>query len=196
MIGVERRICLGEVRGRLNDVDRFAASGIGLDRGTVRLVEGQPGWPALAEAVRDELTVGLAGRAIAIEHIGSTAVAGLVAKPILDFAVGIRDDVEPLSLQPTLERLGWQFRTDAGDEGGLLFVLETRPMHRVAHVHVVAHHGLQWRNYLRLRDRLRIEAAARNTYCAAKLRLGERFPNDRGGYTAGKAAVIRSLLDG
>ena len=176
-------------------MDRFASSELGLDRGTVHLVESQPGWAAVAESVRDELAFALADSAISIEHIGSTAVPGLVAKPILDLAIGVRDDIDPLTLRPTLERLGWQFRTDAGDEGGLVFVLETQPRHRVAHVHVVVHGGSQWRNYLQLRDRLRIDAGARNTYRAAKLSLGERFPSDRAAYTAGKASVIRSLLD-
>lgn len=176
-------------------MDRFVSSGLGLRRGTVRLVEAQPAWVTLAEAVCDELAVALVDCAIAIEHIGSTAVPDLVAKPILDFAIGIRDDIEPLSLQPTLERMGWQFRADAGDEGGFVFVLETQPLHRVAHVHVVMYGGPQWRKYLQFRDRLRVDAAARGIYGAAKLTLGEQFPSDRGAYTAAKAAVVRSILD-
>ena len=180
----------------LNDVDRFASAGLGLDRGTVHLVEVQPGWAALAETVRVELAVALADRAIEIEHIGSTAVARLVAKPILDFAIGIRDDVEPLSLQSPMEQIGWEFRADAGEQGGLVFVLETQPMHRVSHAHVVAYGDSQWRNYLQLRDLLRINADARSVYRAAKSGLAERFPSDRGAYTLGKAGVVRSLLDG
>lgn len=175
-------------------MDRFASSGLGLDRGTVRLVAAQPGWAALAEAMRQELAAALADRALGIEHIGSTAVPDIVAKPILDFAIGISDDVEPLSLQPTLERLGWQFSTNAGDEGGSVFVLETRPMHRVAHAHVVVYGDAQWRDYLRLRDRLRADATARDTYGAEKLSLGARFPGDRGAYTAGKSAIVHLLL--
>lgn len=182
--------------GRLKHVDRFASSGLGLDRGTVRLVQVQAGWTALAETVRDELVAALADRAIAIEHIGSTAVAGLVAKPILDFAIGVRDSIQPIGLQLPMEGLGWEFRTDAGEEGGLVFVLETQPMHRVAHAHVVVYGDSQWRNYVQLRDLLRTDVTARTAYGTEKLRLAERFPSDRGAYTAGKAGVIRSLLDG
>lgn len=176
-------------------MDRFASSGLGLDRGIVRLVEAQAGWGALAETVCEELAVALGDRAIAIEHVGSTAVPGLLAKPILDFAVGIRDDIEPPSLTSTLERLGWQFRADAGDEGGFVFVLETQPEYRVAHAHVVVYDSSQWCNYLRLRDRLRCDAEARAAYHSAKLALAERFPNDRAAYTAGKAGIICALLD-
>ena len=128
---------------------------------------------------RAQLAVALADEGIGIEHIGSTAIPGLVAKPILDFAVGIGDDIESFDLQPRLERLDWQFRTGAGDEGGLVFVLETRAMHRVAHIHVVDCGDLQWRNYLRLRTRLRMDAAARDAYGAAKVALAARFPSDR-----------------
>ena len=58
---------------------------------------------------------------------------------------------------PAIERLGYQFRGDKGDSGGLLFVLEDRPAHRIGHVHVVPYGSEKWRQYLAFRDRLRID---------------------------------------
>ena len=84
-----------------------------------------------------------------------------MAKPILDLAAGLAPTTDPDQAIPAIERLGYQFRGDKGDTGGLLFVLEDRPAHRIAHVHVVPHGSEKWRQYLVFRDRLRIDPDAR-----------------------------------
>ena len=117
---------------------------------------------------------------------------GLVAKPILDLAVGLAS-TNPDQVIPAIERLGYQFRGDKGDSGGLLFVLEDRPAHRIGHVHVVPY-GSEKRQYLAFRDRLRIDPDARASYAEVKRRLGEQFASDRQVYTAGKAAFVAGLL--
>lgn len=131
--------------------------------------------------------------AVAIEHIGSTAVPGLVAKPILDIAVGLSSDADPDQVIARLEPLGWAFRGDKGDPG-LLFVLEDRPAHRVAHMHVVGYGDTRWRHYLLFRDRLRTDPAARTAYAELKRGLAERFADDRRAYTAAKDSFITGLL--
>ena len=75
-----------------------------------------------------------------------------------------------------------------------MFVLESRPWHRVAHLHVVDHEGDQWRNYLRFRDLLRRSPQARARYEAVKLRLAEQSPVDRRAYTSGKTEIVTSLI--
>jgi GrpB-like predicted nucleotidyltransferase (UPF0157 family) len=141
-----------------------------------------------------ELRGALGERAVAVEHVGSTAVLGLVAKPILDLAVGLASTTDPDHVIPAIERLGCQFRGDKGDTGGLLFVLEDRPAHRIAHVHVVPYGSEKWRQYLAFRDRLRIDPDARACYAEVKRRLGEQFASGRQAYTAGKAAFVAGLL--
>jgi GrpB-like predicted nucleotidyltransferase (UPF0157 family) len=121
-------------------------------------------------------------------------VLGLVAKPILDLAVGLASTTDPDHVIPAIERLGCQFRGDKGDTGGLLFVLEDRPAHRIAHVHVVPYGSEKWRQYLAFRDRLRIDPDARACYAEVKRRLGEQFASGRQAYTAGKAAFVAGLL--
>jgi GrpB-like predicted nucleotidyltransferase (UPF0157 family) len=81
-------------------------------------------------------------------------------------------------------------------EGGVLFVLESAPGHRIAHVHLVAYGDEAWVRYLAFRDRLRIDAAARESYRALKQRLAERFPDNRAAYTAGKERFIAVTLAG
>ena len=133
--------------------------------------------------------------AVGVEQIGSSAVSQMLAKPIVDLAVGVLDVEEISAVSERLEDDGWLYRGDAGDSGGHVFVLEARRSHRVAHLHVVEHDGPQWINYLRLRDLLRTDAAARQRYERTKLDLASRHRNDREAYTNGKDDVVRALLD-
>lgn len=166
---------------------------LGLDYGELRLVPARQDWLALGAALTGAVSEALADHSFSIEHVGSTSVPGLLAKPILDLAVGV-DDPAPGIFEQELEEAGWEYRGDAGDSGGLVFVLETRPLHRVAHMHVVQRDGTEWRNYLAFRDRLRRDAAARAKYESAKRALLAEFPSDRKSYQAGKETTVESLL--
>jgi GrpB-like predicted nucleotidyltransferase (UPF0157 family) len=103
-----------------------------------------------------------------------------------------------MSARASVQRLtgiGYIYRGDGGDEGGHLFVRESSPDVRTIHVHVVEHHGTQWRNYLLFRDLLRQNPAIRKRYAELKRELGNRFQDDRGSYTAAKHAFIRRILE-
>jgi GrpB-like predicted nucleotidyltransferase (UPF0157 family) len=168
---------------------------LGLMYGEVQLVPGgDPGWETEAHRFSDALRAALGPEAVGVEHVGSTAVPGLTAKPILDFAVGLTPEAETGRVTTALEALGYEFRGDAGDEGGLVFVLEVRPRFRVAHVHVVRHGDAQWRRYLFVRDRLRADPEARAAYAELKIGLAERYPNDRASYTAAKGSFFTALF--
>jgi GrpB-like predicted nucleotidyltransferase (UPF0157 family) len=137
----------------------------------------------------------LSDAAPSVEPIGSSSVVGLLAKPIVDLAVGQAPEQDLGALQRRLEVDGWIYRGDAGSEGGHVFVLQDRPWHRVAHLHVVAVASGEWRDYLRLRDLLRESSQARERYAAVKRRLLASGVG-RAGYTTGKSEIVRSLLDG
>lgn len=172
----------------------LAASGLGLDYGTVVLVESDERWPlAFARLARD-LKACLGHAAVEIEHVGSTAVPGLVSKPILDVAVGLKPATAVQATTDVLERNGFEYRGDNGAQGGRLFVLNARPQHRVAHVHVVDYGDARWRRYLAFRERLRDDREARERYAAVKRELALRFSDDRPSYTAGKASVIGAIV--
>jgi GrpB-like predicted nucleotidyltransferase (UPF0157 family) len=166
---------------------------LGLAYGMVRLVGSDPGWPGAFHRLAAELSQALGQHAMAIEHVGSTAVPGLAAKPILDVAVGLSPDADPAQVVAILEPLGWIFRGDKGD-AGLLLVLEAHPSHRVAHLHVVGFGDARWHRYLAFRDRLRADATARAAYAELKCDLAERLAGDRAAYTAAKHTFIAGLL--
>ena len=175
----------------------FDAVGLGLDYGTVRLATTRDEWSVIALELVGEVAAVLGNRAIAVEHIGSTTVPGLLAKPVLDLAAGIDAETAIDAVVTPLEAIGWIYRGDGGERGGHVFVLETRPLHRVAHLHVVVYGGRQWRDYGALRARLRDDPAARAKYSATKVALAAEFGerNDHNQYTDGKAAVVSELLE-
>jgi GrpB-like predicted nucleotidyltransferase (UPF0157 family) len=145
-------------------------------------------------ALRDTVARVVHDVATAVEHIGSASVTGLLAKPIVDLCVGVVSDQQRSDVRARLERNEWVFRGDAGERGGQVFVLESHPGFRVAHLHVVDHGGTQWRNYLALRDRLRTDAKARRRYASVKRSVMARVGDDREAYTEGKTDIVRALL--
>jgi GrpB-like predicted nucleotidyltransferase (UPF0157 family) len=90
-----------------------------------------------------------------VQHVGSTAVPDLPAKPILDIAAGVATFDAIREISRRLARIGYLYRGDHGDAGGHLFVIESAPDIRTIHLHVVQHSGTQWRDYLAFRDLLR-----------------------------------------
>ena len=172
-------------------MDPWTAVGLGLDYGTVGLSRTTAEWLVAGTALRDRVA-----DLLDVEQIGSSSVLGLLAKPIVDLAVGLTADDDLPLVTATLEAAGWIYRGDAGAAGGHVFVLETRPWHRVAHLHAVEMSGEQWSNYLRFQSLPRSSPEARDRYESAKLRLAEQHMDDREAYTDGKTQIVTSLLAG
>ena len=166
---------------------------LGLDKEAVELVAYRPEWKRAFLDERERLRKVLHAN-ISIEHVGSTAVPGLPAKPILDIAVGLTSDTTLEGIIAAVERLEYIYRGDAGDDGGHVFVRESEPLVRTHHVHVVHLDGPQWRAYLVLRDFLRKSPEARASYAAEKAALALRHPHDRAAYTVGKSEMVSKLL--
>jgi GrpB-like predicted nucleotidyltransferase (UPF0157 family) len=175
-------------------VDQLIEVGLGQDYDSMTLARTTVAWLAAGEELQDRTARILDGIANHVEVIGSSSVLGLLAKPIIDLAVGLSPDQPLAPVAKAVEADGWIYRGDAGANGGHVFVLEARPWHRVAHLHVVTYDGDSWRNYLRLRDLLRRNPEARQRYEAVKVELAEREPVDRTAYTIGKTDVVTSLL--
>lgn len=170
--------------------EELEALGLGLPRGVVALTPVDPAWAAAAQRLIGAVRRVLADKVVGVEHIGSTAVAGLLAKPILDIAARAAPATPSDAVVEPLVAAGWEFRGDAGSSGGLVFVLSVRPDHRVAHLHVVGDDYPQWAHYLALRERLRTDTAARAAYEAAKRQLAQAH---RAAYTDGKDEIVRLL---
>ena len=168
---------------------------VGLMRGEVRLAEHHPAWARLASDSCQEVIEAAGGIIIDAQHVGSTAVPGLVAKPILDIAALVFGPADVQQLIPLLESAGFTYRGDGGDDGGHLFVRESSPDVKTVHLHVVAKDDPQWEEYLLFRGLLREDPRIRQRYGDLKAQLAERFPHDRESYTSSKCEFIRGVLD-
>ncbi|MFN8157150.1 MAG: GrpB family protein [Candidatus Nanopelagicales bacterium] len=178
----------------LSAVPTMVDAGLGQDA-RLTLERTTEAWLAVGSDLRDHVAAVLAGTAVAVEHVGSSSVLDLLAKPIVDLAVGVASDSP---VEPVIEALtadGWIYRGDAGEEGGHVLVLESEPGVRVAHLHVVPYAGDQWVRYLALREVLRGSPQARQEYEDVKLRLVAEVGGDRVAYTEGKTDVVLELLE-
>lgn len=167
---------------------------IGLEPAKVRVAPHSREWRHRYETERAMLAAALGDLAVDIQHVGSTAVPGLAAKPIIDIAIAVAAPSAAAPVAAILNDLGYRFAIDAGGEGGLIFFREPEPPLRTHHVHVVSIDDPQWRNYLRFRDCLRADARLRAEYAALKERLAETYADDRPGYTEAKTEFVRAAL--
>jgi GrpB-like predicted nucleotidyltransferase (UPF0157 family) len=161
----------------------------------VRVVAHRPEWRELFKQERRALVERLGHLAPEVEHVGSTAVPALDAKPIIDIAGAVRSTKVVPRLRRPLDGLGYIYGGDAGADGSHIFVKESAPEIRTHHLHVVAIDDPQWREYLlfRFRERLRTDELLRTRYAELKKALLQGYAQDRKGYTSGKKAFIEDL---
>ena len=156
------------------------------------VVDYDPGWASDFEIIRDRLLPAVSGFAVSVEHIGSTAVPGLAAKPIIDVDVVTADSscVRPAIV--ALETLGYEHLGEQGVPGRAAFsVLPGLPYH---HVYVVVSGSAAHRDHIDLRDHLRRAPEDAQRYALEKRRLAPLLENDRDAYVAGKAWLVQELL--
>lgn len=148
-------------------------------------------WPATFASIRDRIAAVLGD--VAIEHVGSTSVPGLAAKPTIDIDVIVADASRvPLSIE-RLATIGYAHRGDLGVSGREAFAAPADlPRH---HLYVVPAGNLALRNHLAVRDALRADPELAERYASLKRELAARFPNDIDAYCAGKSAFIATILE-
>jgi GrpB-like predicted nucleotidyltransferase (UPF0157 family) len=143
-----------------------------------------PRWPALFVAQASTLRRGLGDVALRIDHIGSTAVPGLAAKPIIDVQISVAA-FEPLdAFRPPLEGLGYVFREDNAERTKRYF--REPPGGRRTHIHVRRAGSFSEQLALLFRDFGRAHPHWAQRYAELKVELAVRYARDRRGYTDAK----------
>jgi GrpB-like predicted nucleotidyltransferase (UPF0157 family) len=167
-------------------------SEIGGSANPVVVVDYDPQWPATFEILSAPLAGALGTLAAAIEHVGSTSVPGLAAKPIIDIDVLLKSTTDlPLVIQ-RLACIGYVHRGDLGVAGREAFYAPPgSPKH---HLYVCPPESREYRRHLALRDFLRTHSAEAENYGKLKRSLGARFRNDRSAYNEGKSEFVEALL--
>lgn len=152
-------------------------------------------WPILFEVVREELLAVFAPALVAVEHIGSTSVPGLAAKPVIDVLLGARTLAEVESRIVALDACGYVYVPKYERELPMrrYFVKSSASSLRI-HLHAVESGSRLWREHRAFRDALRADPDLRARYRALKLQLAQLHADDKSAYTAAKAPFIRSVL--
>ena len=166
---------------------------LGLQRGTVRVVPYSPDWASLFGEERTRLQQALGALALDVQHIGSTAVPGLDAKPLLDVGVAVASEADAAACVPILEALGYTYRGDRGASEGHFF--DKGAEDSLTHyLHMLIASSPAWVNYLLFRDYLIAHPDVRDAYAQLKRDLAAAYAADRASYTAAKAAFVQRVL--
>jgi GrpB-like predicted nucleotidyltransferase (UPF0157 family) len=154
-----------------------------------------PTWSRLFLVLHDELQTAFAATRVDIEHIGSTSVAGLCAKPVIDILVGAASLADIEARIPALQAAGYDYMSRYESELPMRrYFVKSPPDSLRVHVHAVVRGGDLWSDHLAFRDALRTDADLRERYQALKLDLAQRFAHDKSAYTEAKGPFIRETL--
>jgi GrpB-like predicted nucleotidyltransferase (UPF0157 family) len=151
-----------------------------------------PAWPRLFSQLAAKVRAVLGRLAVTVEHVGSTAVPGLAAKPIIDLDVVLGSAADLPEAIGLLAANGYVHEGDLGIAGREAF--RCPPGESRHHLYVLAEGAPELRRHLALRDALRGNDELRDRYAALKRSLAMAYRDDRSSYTEGKSAFINSTL--
>jgi GrpB-like predicted nucleotidyltransferase (UPF0157 family) len=161
----------------------------------VEVVAYDPAWPSQFAEERAALEGLLAHWVVAdIEHVGSTAVPGLAAKPVIDIMAPVESLEASRGSIEAASRAGytyWPYKADV-----MHWFCKPSAARRTHHLHVVPFESPLWFDRLRFRDALRSDANLAERYAELKLRLAGRYRHDREAYTEGKSGFVAAVLTG
>lgn len=161
-------------------------------RRRILVVDYDPSWPATFEALRRDVWAAVSEVALSIEHVGTTSVPGLAAKPFIDMDVIVAERARVPQAIARLGALGYVHQGNLGIEDREAFASPPRlPAHNL---YVCIRGGVALANHLTLRDYLRRNPAAAAEYGRLKKQLAEEFRNDVDSYGAGKTNYILTML--
>lgn len=163
----------------------------GREKREIVIVDYDSRWPAMFESHRSVIAGALGSIALRIEHVGSTSVPGLAAKPIIDMLLVVANSADEASYLPQLEAAGYVLRVREPDfyEHRML-----RTPQLDVHLHVYSPDSPEIERNLLFRDRLRTNVADRCRYEATKKELATRSWADMNEYADAKTAVVESII--
>jgi len=165
---------------------------LGLEQGVVKLVPYTIEWKRLFEEEKARLQSVIGKYVLGIQHVGSTSIPGMVAKPILDIGIAVRNFEEARGCILPIERLEYEYRGEFGIPRRHYFVRGTPRTH---HIHMNEIDSRDWENQVLFRDFLIQWPELAKEYITLKANLAQQFPTDREAYLNGKASFIEMVLE-
>lgn len=158
----------------------------------IELIPYDPAWPDLFLAEARKIGTALGEEMLSIHHIGSTAVPGTKAKPIIDILAAVRDINKIDALNGQMVGLGYEPRGEFGIPGRRFFVKDKKGI-RTHNLHVFQADSPELARHVDFRDYLRAQPDVAQTYSRLKQELANKFGEDREGYTEAKTPFIRAI---
>lgn len=162
------------------------------DRFAVLIQDYDASWPETFSKLAARLKAALGSLVVSIEHVGSTAVPGLAAKPVIDLDIILRSHADLQESMRLLACIGYDHEGDLGIAGRDAF--RSPPGEPSHHVYVLVAGANELRRHLAFRDALRADNNLREKYAELKKSLTQRYCNDRQSYTEAKSAFITSII--
>lgn len=163
-----------------------------MDMRIVKVVDYDLDWPGTFEGVRSHIWLTVQNIAQSIEHVGSTSVSGLAAKPIIDIDIVVSSEAHIPAVIERLATLGYDHLGNLGIEGREAF---KAPTHLASHnLYACVAGGLGLKNHLAVRNYLRLNPSVAKAYGELKKRLAQQFPHDIDSYVAGKTNFLLEIL--
>lgn len=167
---------------------------LGLQRGKVRLSPYDPEWAEYFILESTQIKSRFGDKLLGIEHIGSTSIPGMDAKPILDLMVAV-SSIDDYDIYDTLlQKLGYSFRQDNRIEQEHVLFVKGPEEKRTHYLKLTTLGSDFWREHIVFRDYLISHPERAEAYCKLKQRLLAKYPDDRPRYTDEKAAFIRETI--
>jgi GrpB-like predicted nucleotidyltransferase (UPF0157 family) len=164
---------------------------IGLEAGTVRVASYSVEWQRLFAEEKSRLLAAVGGYVLDIQHVGSTSVPGLAAKPIIDIGIAVRSYEEASVCVEPIVQLGYAYRGENGIPRRRYF---ERGSPRSHHLHINEVDSRAWANQILFRDYLIQHPEIAREYAAIKMALALENPSDRDAYLVAKAPFIERVL--
>jgi GrpB-like predicted nucleotidyltransferase (UPF0157 family) len=159
----------------------------------ITIVDYDEDWPTEYEAEKTRLVAQIGGLAVEIEHVGSTAVPGIAAKPVIDIMPGVRSMADAEACIEGMRRLGYEYVPEFEEAlPDRRYFRKGHPEQKL-HVHIVQIGGEFWRRHIAFRDYLRAHPEAADEYAALKRRLAAQHPRDSHAYTHAKSEFILGI---
>lgn len=160
---------------------------------SVIIVDYDPQWPQMYEEERARILAAIGDYVDDIQHVGSTAIPGMAAKPIIDMVIIVSSLVVVEHCVTPLEQLGYTYMGENGIPARHFFV-KWADGRRVAHIHMMQADHIEVNREMLFRDYLRQNAQDAQEYAELKKSLAAQYRDDRGSYTDGKASFVEAIL--
>jgi len=168
---------------------------IGQHKRNLNVVPFRSSWKELFEQEKDLLNRALGEKALQTEHIGSTSIPGIVAKPIIDIMVAVVSLSQATEHIPKLEELGYEYKSPDTVPERLFFAKEQEPEYRTHHLNLVAQDSVFWNNQLAFRDYLRKHDQLAVEYGNLKKHLAKVYSLTKVLDRDGKTEFVTKILE-